>query len=413
MDDVTTGLEPPGTARRSLVAFTTAKSVTNTALRWAPPFLPTLEKAFGATTAQLTTWLGVAEAGGLTTLLVGRRLDRGQERLIAIGGCGIVAVASLVALIGTTFTFAVSAFLIIVGVANLTTAGHVYFGHRVPYERRARVIGIFETSWALSLLVGAPIVAGLITLVGWRGPYVAFVLTGTFAAIVLATRLDPPRPHPLPTIETIDREHHEAPAAGPASTRPPTQRPDATAWATMLGSAFVAMAGLSVFAVTGAWLDDDYGVPTAGLGAVAMGFGAIELVSSLVSAGLADRLGKRRTTIAAVGVLIVGLLVMINAGTSLAIAVVGLLAFLSGFEYAIVTSFSLVSEAMPTARGVTVSLSNAIGTLARAVGVISSGFLYDAHGIAGTSVLAAVAAVAAMALLAAGRRPAAPAVTVS
>ena len=60
---------------RSIAVFAAAKTVANTALRWAPPFLPTLERAFGASTAQLTTALGVAEAGGLTTLAIGRRLD--------------------------------------------------------------------------------------------------------------------------------------------------------------------------------------------------------------------------------------------------------------------------------------------------------------------------------------------------
>lgn len=378
----------PHTARRSLAVFTLGKAVTNTALRWAAPFLPTLEKAFGASTSQLTTALGVAEAGGLTTLFVGRKLDRGHERLVAVAGCGVIAVASLVALIGTTFTFAISAFLVVVGVANLTTAGHTYLGHRVPYDRRARWIGIFETSWALSLLVGAPIVAALITLVGWRGPYVAFIIAATFAAVLIATQVDP-----APAASHADASRHQ-----------PATRPDAAAWRTMFGSAFVAMAGLSMFAISGAWLDDDFGVPTAGLGAVAVGFGAIELLSSLVSAGWADRLGKLRTTVAAVAVLAVGLVIMSIAG-SLLVAVIGLLAFLCGFEYAIVTSFSLVSEAMPSARGATIAMSNAIGTSARAVGVVASGFLYEAHGIVGSSTLAGAAAVVAIALLAtSGRR---------
>lgn len=377
----------PHSARRSLAIFTLGKAIANTALRWAAPFLPTLEKAFGASTTQLTTALGVAEAGGLTTLFVGRRLDRGHERLIAVAGCGIVVVASLVALIGTTFTFAISAFLVVVGVANLTAAGHTYFGDRVAYDRRARWIGVFETSWALSLLIGAPIVALLITLVGWRGPYVAFIIAGTLAAILIATKVDP-APHP-------DR-------AETADDLPPV-RPDGTAWRVMLGSACVAMAGLSMFAISGAWLDDDYGISTAGLGAVAVGFGAIELLSSLTSAGFADRLGKLRTTISAVALLAVGLAVMSASGT-FAMAIVGLLAFLCGFEYAIVTSFSLVTEAMPGARGATIAISNAIGTSARAVGVITSGLLYEAHGIRGSAALAACAAIAAIALLASSRR---------
>ena len=59
----------------------------------------------------------------------------------------------------------------------------------------------------------------------------------------------------------------------------------------MLASACTAMAGLGVFVISGAWLDDEYGVSTGGLGLIAAGFGAVELVSSVAVAVFADRLG--------------------------------------------------------------------------------------------------------------------------
>ena len=51
----------------------------------------------------------------------------------------------------------------------------------------------------------------------------------------------------------------------------------AHAWRVMLGSALMAAAGLSVFVISGAWLEDEFGVSTGGLGIIAMTFGAIEL----------------------------------------------------------------------------------------------------------------------------------------
>ena len=39
-----------GVDGKTLARLTAAKTVTNVALRWIPPFLPTLERAFGATT---------------------------------------------------------------------------------------------------------------------------------------------------------------------------------------------------------------------------------------------------------------------------------------------------------------------------------------------------------------------------
>ena len=69
------------------------------------------------------------------------------------------ASSMLVSLFGTTLTFAIGFVLVVLGVANCTVAGHAYISHRVEYSRRARSIGLYETSWALALLIGAPIIA--------------------------------------------------------------------------------------------------------------------------------------------------------------------------------------------------------------------------------------------------------------
>jgi X-X-X-Leu-X-X-Gly heptad repeat protein len=95
---------------------------------------------------------------------------------------------------------------------------------------------------------------------------------------------------------------------------------------------------------------------------------------------------------------------MALAGASLLLGVVALLLFLLGFEFAFVTSFSLISEAVPDARGTTLALGNGIGTLARGSGTIASGVLYGAHGIDGTVALATAAALLSLVCLLAGRR---------
>ena len=121
----------PRTPRSELAVLTGAKVVSNTALRWVGPFLPTLERAFGATTAQLTTILGVGEVAGLSTVLVGRHLDRGRERAVLVGSLGLVVASALIALIGNVVAFAVSFFVLVLGVANYTVAGQTWIRRRV------------------------------------------------------------------------------------------------------------------------------------------------------------------------------------------------------------------------------------------------------------------------------------------
>ena len=362
-----------------LARLTAAKAVANTALRWVPPFLPTLERAFGATTGQMTTILGVGEMAGLSTIGVGRYLDRGRERLVMTLALVTISVSSLVALVGTTFTFAVAFLLVVLGVANLTVAGHSTISRFVPYARRARAIGLYETSWAIALLIGAPLIAVLIQAFGWRGPYVVLAVACAVMAawIWTAGARNPPL----------------APDQVPAS--PGIRTLPWRAWAVIVGSALLAMSGLSVFAISGKWLDTAFGVSTGGLGLVAMAFGAFELLASTGSAGFADRIGKLRSVLLGVALLVSGQVVMALADDTLWVGVVGILAFLCGFEFAFVTSLSLVTEAMPQSRGTTIALANGVGTVARGSGTIASGFLFTRWGVHGTISMSAAAAVVA------------------
>jgi MFS transporter, DHA1 family, inner membrane transport protein len=382
-------IEPERPRALHLTVLTGAKLVSNAALRWVGPFLPTLERAFGASTGTLTSILGAAELGGLSTTATGRYLDRGHHRRAFLAGLGAVAGSAAVATIGTTASFALSFVVLVVGVSNLTVAGHAWISSRVPYARRARSIGIFETSWALALLVGAPLIAVLINVFGWRGPFVAIGAAAVVAWLVVLRVIPADRSVAVPV----------AVSAGVAATPVGTDRSSLPrhAWRPLVASALSAAAGMSVFVVSGVWLEDQYGVSTAGLGLVATGFGAMELVASVASAAFADRAGKRRSVLAGLALLGVGLGVTASAGPSLVVAVLGLTLFLAGFEYAFVTSISLISEAAPLARGRALGLGNAIGTLARAMALLTTGRVYEAVGIDGSLGLAAAcAAVAAM-----------------
>jgi predicted MFS family arabinose efflux permease len=143
--------------------------------------------------------------------------------------------------------------------------------------------------------------------------------------------------------------------------------------------------------VSGTWLDDAHGVSTGGLGLIAAGFGVVELGSSGTVAGFGDRIGARTSVLIGLSVLGAGVGIMSTAGDSRAAAIAGLLVFLTGFEFAFVSSLTLVTEAAPLARGRAIGLSNAMGTIARACAVVMSGQLYEAFGMSGSLTLVAAA----------------------
>jgi DHA1 family inner membrane transport protein len=389
-----------GVEKSTLATITGAKAVANTALRWIPPFLPTLEGAFGASTTQLTTVIGVSEFAGLSTLAVGDHLDRGRERLVMVSSLGLVSISSVIALGGSLTTFAIAFVVLILGVSNYTVAGHTWISHRVTYRWRARSFGVFEMSWALALLLGAPIVAALINRFGWRGPFVALAIAAALSAFVVAWKLPDDG---LRSVERVDDRPDEHPDGALSDLRMRTPL-TSTAWLVVSGSALMALAGISVFVISGSWLDDAFGVSTGGIGIIAMALGGVELLASSTIVAFADRIGKLRSSVAGLATLGLGLLIMVAAGDDVVIGVAGLLVFLLGFEYGFVTSLSLTSEAMPAARGATLAIGNAVGTLARGGGTILSGVLYGAYGIGGTAALSGCAAAASLTCYVLSRR---------
>ena len=397
-----------------MAKLTIGKGTVNTAIRWLPFFLPTLALAFDSSTATLALVLGLAEASGLSTIFVGRRLDAGRERLVMIVALCGVAVASGLALVGSIWSFAAAAVVLGVSAGHVTVAGHAWISARVPFDRRARFIGIYEISWASALLIGVPIIALLISGFGWRGPFVAMAGLGLVAAGLIGTINDGPtaqRP-PAPRSPAPRSPAHRPPALRPATPPSSANEPKATpltadAWLVIAASAAVAMAGLTTIVVAGTWLDEAFGISTGGVGLVAMAFGAAELLASSSSSAFADRLGKRRTMQASILATLAGLAVISTAGSTLVVGTIGLLIFFVGFEYSIVTSFSLISEAMPDARGRVLGIGNGANTLSRGFGVSSAGLLYERFGIAGPAALSAGAAGLSLVLLTAvaRRRP--------
>ncbi len=371
----------PNVSNAALALLTAVKAINNWMFRWVPFFLPTLQRAFGASTGQLTAVMGVGQMAGLTSLAVGRQLDNGRERAAMLFGLSVAIGGSLLATVGSVPTFGIGYFAMLMGIAWVTVAGHTYLARRVRYERRARVIGIFEMSWASALLIGAPAAALLISLFGWRGPFVVFAAIAVVIGVLLA----------------IAPDEAEVLADAAASTERVPFTP--IAWLSLGASASIALCGLATVVIVGTWLDEALSVSTAGIGVVAVAFGAAELMASGASAAVADRLGPRRSTRAAMVVVLVGLGVMTQAGSSLLIAALGLVLFFLGFEFAIVTSFAIVSESLPAARGRILTTNVAVGTVGRGLGVTASGSLYGLFGINGPVALSAVAAASAITFL--------------
>ena len=228
--------------RASLGYLTGLRLIINTAARFVSFFLPAIARGLGVPLEQAGDLVSIRWAAGLPTPLFVAALSRGRPRRNLIGlGLRLFALGSMVTAATSVYVGAVIGF-IMMGVAKplFDVSSQAYLADRVPYDKRGRVLGIFELTWAGGLLVGAPLAGWMIRSSGWRSPF--WLLGGLLAigALVLGRMLDE---------DTGDVHGSDG--------RLRLDRPSA---AFLVVAALYAMAAELMFVVLGAWLEDSFGL---------------------------------------------------------------------------------------------------------------------------------------------------------
>ena len=170
--------------------------------------------------------------------------------------------------------------LVLIGQGNTTFYLGIgsWIAMHVPYERRGRVTGLIEVSWAFGLLIGVSTM-GLVTAASnWRAGYLSGAAAMIVMAIVVVGRIDSPT------------DEHRTAALVKA-----TGRLISRGWLVLLSGFAITAASHTLIVTFGSWLEDEFGLTPAGLSAVTFLLGAAELVATLSVARFTDGWGKRRS----------------------------------------------------------------------------------------------------------------------
>ena len=257
-------------------------------------------------------------------------------------------------------------------------SAQAYLADRVPYESRARYLGLFELTWAGGLLVGAPAAGWLIEAGGWTTPFWAIAgLIGL--GMVLITRA------------------LEAEAPGRQIRGTPLQ------WDMMTGSFMAVVALFSgaaevVFVVMGAWLEESFALSIVTLGGVATLIALAELAGEGGVAGFADRIGKRTTVALGMVTAAGGFLALAVFDESLGGGMAAMMVAYLGFEVSIVGSIPLASELRPGARARFLSWMVVAMAIGRTMGAATGTKVFVEFGVPGNALVAAVANLVALVL---------------
>jgi predicted MFS family arabinose efflux permease len=397
--------------RRHLPLLIGGRFSSNLLVRFPAPFLGAIAGGLGTSVGVMGVALSAGEFAGLAAPAVGRVADRkGARAAMSVGLALISAGALLAAGAPGVVVFAVAMVVVQLSKVSFDAATTSWIADRVPFGRRSEVTGLVETSWAMALLAGIPVLGVVVDRFGWRWGYLVIAVLCALATLGVWRRI--PRGveahrgdlHPDALLDEALRGP-VAPSVVAAVADAPVADPG-TAWWRMPARSVLTLAAVAllmgavqlVVVVEGVWFEDAFGFSTARIGVAVLFIGIAELIGSLGSSRLTDRVGKRRS-------MVIGALVMMPAmaalglvGSHAALGIVAVSVGTLGFEYALVSSSAT--------RGTMFTFMLAAGTAMRGVADVVGATLYDAGGIAAVGLTsAAVVAVVLGLLVVAVREP--------
>lgn len=369
----------PGFLKKILL-ITLFRLLLNTGRRFVYPFAPALSRTLDVPLTAVTTIIASGQLTSLLGIFAGPLADRYGYRMMMRAGLAVLALGMLVCGLAPVY-WPVFAGLVIAsfGKTIFDPAIQAYVGNNVPFDRRGRVVGIIETAWAGSTLLGIPALALIIDHVGIRNSFYLIAVLAAVSWLVMGWTIPRDR-----GIQATERER----TGFWASMRQLVRiRPAA---GMLLFGFWISVANDSLFVVYGAWFEHAFAVSIVTLGFSTIAIGSAELLGESLTALFSDRIGLKRSVIIGLVLSMIAYLLLPLIGQSLGLAMLGLFLVFLAFEFTIVTSFTLSTEVIPGARATMMSGFYATAGIGRMLGVLAAGFVWDWAGIIGIAGMSAL-----------------------
>jgi DHA1 family tetracycline resistance protein-like MFS transporter len=341
------------------------------------PILPIYAKRFGVSPATATGLVAAfAGASFVFSPIWGRISDRvGRKPILILSLAGTAVGSLLTGLAGGIALLYVGRIIDGISGASVSVA-QAAVSDVAPPEQRARLFGLLGAAFGVGFVAG-PALGALASL---GGPRLPFFVAAAVAAI-----------NALFAVRRLPETHRPGPGDRPVARGPLHALRGGRGLSRLIAVAVCALLAFSAFEATFAL----FGQKRLGLniGSSAGVFAAIGLVIVVVQAGLVHpvvaRLGELGTLRAGLVIDAAGLAMLSLARTWPAV-VVALLALTIGQGLVTTTmSSALAGRADPRRRGEVLGAQQSAGGLARVVGPLAGGFLFDRAGIGSPYVVGA------------------------
>jgi predicted MFS family arabinose efflux permease len=370
-----------------LFVLTLGRLFLNTSLRLTYPFLPEIARGLGVSLEAVSRLIALRAVAGFLSPLFGPLSDRYGRRPILIISLVLLGFGCFIVVIWPSY-WPLGATLVLIGLVKVIfdPAMQAYIGDAVPYQKRGKAMAFTELAWAGSLLIGAPTVGFIIQRQGWQAPFF-WIGIGSLIVAVLVWKIIPREIH------RRDGRDHER-----SFWRVIRQHP--VVWAAALYVILAMIAHEMILIVYGSWMELSFGLSLGALGLAAAVIGSAELTGELFAGWAVDRFGKRPIIILT-GIFTSAVFILIPFVTgSLTGALLALFALFLFFEVTFVGGMPLLTEIVPVARAMVMSITLAAASLGRAIGAWTGPILWREGGLMASSVGAGLCMLLAVLVLA-------------
>jgi predicted MFS family arabinose efflux permease len=310
---------------------------------------------------------------GVSVLAWGPLSDSFGRRHGLLIGLAIFAGGSGVSCFASSFSMLLAGRVIAGAGASMLSLNSIsYAADFFAYENRGWAMGSIMASYFAALILGVPAGSYLGEHFGWRA---VFGATG-----ILALGMLPLCYSFVPRMSVERGRAIRKIFAGAYLRRYMEFLKLRTSLAALICSFFASAAIMGFLSFLGAWLNDDFGIPTGRIGLVFLISGGGALIASPIAGAISDRVGKRLQFIASSLMLALWLFVMpsLSWGTALFL-VFGLVSLSAAFRQGPMEAV-FTEIAASSSRGSFVALKNSFSQMGIALVTLLSGILFETQG---------------------------------
>ena len=353
----------PFPMRGQVFLFALVRMIININTRMVYPFLNSFASGLGIDLVTISLAMTVRSISGALSLFLTPLADRrGRKAGMLLGIAIFVLGAGLVILWPGFLAFTISISLTFLGMFVYLSSTQAYIGDNVRPGRRGTALGLIETGWGVSFILGMPILGWLIDRYGWKAPFPFTAALGIIAFLLVLMLVPNHKPA-------------QAPSRNVFKSVLDVLKIPAARWG-LLMSLMLISSNEVINLVFGVWLEVSFGLKLAALGAASAVIGVSEISGESIGGIFSDKLGRERSIMLGMGLMLVVSAALPFVGGSQAGALIGLFFFYLSYEFTFVSTLPFMTELVPQARGTLLGANVACLSLGRMIGNLVAPFVF-------------------------------------